>query len=75
MMTKGIWKDLIHKKWAFHHLKHPYKSKEEELNDLSWLLIFTILFTPISFILDILFLPFELVYSIARRIILGGDEK
>ena len=73
MMTKGTWKDLIHKKWAFHHLKNPYKSKEEELNDLSWLLIFTVLFTPISLILDILFSPIEVIYLISKRIIKVGE--
>lgn len=73
MITKGIWEDLMQKKWVFHNCKNPYKSKEEELDTLSWLLIFTVLFTPISLILDILILPIEIIYLISRQIIKAGE--
>lgn len=69
MLTKGIWKDLLGKKSGYHYGHTPYKSKEQELREVSWLLIFTTLLTPISFILDILFLPIEILYYISKKFI------
>ena len=72
MITKGIWESFLYER---NYFRRNYINSMEELNELTFLLIFTTLLTPISFILDIIFLPFEILYIIARKIVLGGEQQ
>jgi len=73
MLTKGIWNDFIHKMnfGTGDYLGNFYRYYD---GDIVWLLMWTILFTPVALALDILFLPFEIVYFICSIIVdkVGG---
>lgn len=68
MMTIGIWRDFTHKMnfgisdWLGNFCRY-YDG------DIVWLLMWTILLTPLSLSLDMLFLPFEILYFICSKIV------
>lgn len=74
MITKAIW-DNFHFKcnWRCNNNFYYYDDY------ITWLLIGTVIGTPIVLILDLLFLPIEIVYLICYKIIektrYGSDKE
>lgn len=64
MITKAIWDNFSYKK----NLK-CYDIFYYDDSDITWLLIETVIGTPIVLILDLLCLPIEIVYLICYKII------
>lgn len=74
MITKVIWRNFRFKNnWRCHDNFYYYDDY------VTWILIGTIICTPIVLILDLLFLPIEIVYLICYGIIekmrYGSDKE
>ena len=64
MITKAIWDNF--------HFKNNYKCFGDFYycdDYITWLLVGTIVGTPFALILDLLFLPIEIIYLICYKII------
>ena len=62
MMTSGLWWNFEFKAtWCFNGI---YSYKE---NEAAWLLIGTILGTPITIIFDIVTLPIQIIYYLSLK--------
>ena len=64
MITKAIWDNF-----SFKNNWKCYDNFYYDDNYITWLLIVTVIGTPIVLILDLLFLPIEIVYLICYKII------
>jgi hypothetical protein len=74
VITKAIWEDYKYKNENRKDYSGWYV-KELSNSEVAFTLLMTILLTPISTIIDLIILPFEILYMICYKIVVRGNSK
>lgn len=71
MITKWLWEDINKEISA----KAPFGNYKISSKDVAFSLLYTILFTPLTIVFDIVLIPIEIIYYICLKIIIKKRNK